>query len=203
MNSEENVKTANREPRTANCQIQIPDPSLILLIGPSGAGKSTFAARHFQPTEIVSSDRCRAMICDDESDQTLNSEVFRLVHYLVRVRLVLKRLTVVDATNLQYEARRPFLRMARVNRMPVVAVVFDVSPETCLSNNRARPNRFVNEDVLKQHFEELTEAINSIKGIDREGYEQIHFLDAAKLDEATIERVKIDAESRFQIEKLE
>ncbi|MBL8188496.1 MAG: AAA family ATPase [Acidobacteria bacterium] len=56
--------------------LEIPVPSLVLLIGSSGAGKSTFAARHFQPTEIISSDRCRAMICDDESDQTINTEAF-------------------------------------------------------------------------------------------------------------------------------
>ncbi|HKQ89636.1 MAG TPA: AAA family ATPase, partial [Blastocatellia bacterium] len=45
---------------------------MILLVGPSGAGKSTFAARHFKQTEIISSDGCRAMVCDDESDQSYN-----------------------------------------------------------------------------------------------------------------------------------
>ena len=39
--------------------IEIPDFSLIVLIGSTGSGKSTFAAKHFLPTEVVSSDYCR------------------------------------------------------------------------------------------------------------------------------------------------
>ncbi|MGH9799116.1 MAG: AAA family ATPase, partial [Blastocatellia bacterium] len=111
--------------------IEIPDPSLVLLIGSSGAGKSTFAAHHFQPSEVVSSDRCRAMIRDDESDQMINSEAFGLLHHIARLRLQQRRLTVIDATNLQFGARRPLLRMARAYRMPMVAVVFRISLENC------------------------------------------------------------------------
>lgn len=36
-------------------EIVLPEQSLVVLIGVSGAGKSTFAARHFLPTEVVSS----------------------------------------------------------------------------------------------------------------------------------------------------
>ena len=37
-------------------RLTIPDYCLVVLIGASGSGKSTFAARHFLPTEVVSSD---------------------------------------------------------------------------------------------------------------------------------------------------
>lgn len=50
-------------------EIQIPELSLIVLIGVSGSGKSTFARKHFQPTEVISSDTCRGLISDDETDQ--------------------------------------------------------------------------------------------------------------------------------------
>ena len=50
-------------------QIKIPKLSLVVLVGPSGSGKSTFARRHFQPTEVLSSDFCRGMVSDDENDQ--------------------------------------------------------------------------------------------------------------------------------------
>ena len=32
----------------------LPDPCLVVLIGATGSGKSTFAAQHFQPTEVIS-----------------------------------------------------------------------------------------------------------------------------------------------------
>src|SRR5437899_10977692 len=56
--------------------IKIPDFALVVLIGATGSGKSTFAAREFLATEIISSDRCRALVSDDETDQTATSEAF-------------------------------------------------------------------------------------------------------------------------------
>jgi predicted kinase len=163
----------------------LPDPSLILLIGPSGAGKSTFARRFFQPTEIVSSDNCRALICDDEGNQGLHSEAFGLLHHITRLRLSVRRLTVVDATNLQYRARRPLLRIARLHRMPVVAIVFNISLATCLSHNLARPHRFVVEDAIKQHALELSLAMARLS---REGYERIFVLDENQIESVMVER---------------
>ena len=49
-------------------KLTIPELSLVVLVGPSGAGKSTFARTHFRPTEVVSSDRCRGLVSDDEND---------------------------------------------------------------------------------------------------------------------------------------
>src|SRR5262245_23970124 len=96
--------------------IELPTPSLVLLVGPSGAGKSTFAARRFKTTEIVSSDRCRAMLVDEEGDQTINASAFALLHHIARARLAAGKLTVIDATNLETRARRPLLRIARACR---------------------------------------------------------------------------------------
>ena len=42
--------------------ISLPNLSLVMLVGVSGAGKSTFAARHFGPFEVVSSDTCRGIV---------------------------------------------------------------------------------------------------------------------------------------------
>src|SRR5215813_9693080 len=131
--------------------LQIPDPSLILLIGPSGAGKSTFAARHFRQTEVVSSDRCRAMVCDDESDQSVNGAAFDLLHHIARVRLAARRLAVIDATNLETRARRRLLRIANDNRIPAVAIAFGIPLEKCLERNLARSERVVEEEVVSLH----------------------------------------------------
>ncbi|HJZ54547.1 MAG TPA: AAA family ATPase, partial [Gemmataceae bacterium] len=61
-------------------KITVPKLSLIVLVGPSGSGKSTFARRHFLPTEILSSDACRAMVSDDENNQAVTNEAFTLLH---------------------------------------------------------------------------------------------------------------------------
>lgn len=152
-------------------KLEIPNPSLVLLIGASGAGKSTFAARHFLPTEIISSDHCRAMICDDESNQDVNAEAFGLLHHIARLRLANRLLTVIDATNLQFQARRPLLRMARAHRVPVVAIVFNIALETCLKQNQSRQQRFVNENVIEQHIQQLD---NAMLRLNREGYARIY-----------------------------
>ncbi len=94
--------------------ISIPKLSLVVLVGPSGSGKSTFARKHFLPTEIVSSDDCRAMVSDDENDQAVTPEAFALLHYVAAQRLALGRLTVIDATNVQPEARALLLDLARL-----------------------------------------------------------------------------------------
>jgi protein phosphatase len=159
---------------------------LVLLIGSSGAGKSTFAARHFAPTEVVSSDRCRATICDDESDQSVNAQAFALLHHIARLRMAQPRLTVIDATNLQYRARRPFLRMARRQRLPVIAIVFNVSLATCLAHNQARSQRIVLPDVLHLHADQFAAAVGRLE---REGYERIYWLDETEMSDTGIKKI--------------
>ncbi len=61
--------------------VSIPNLSLVVLIGPSGSGKSTFARKHFLPTEVLSSDACRGMVCDDENDQTVTNQAFWLAYF--------------------------------------------------------------------------------------------------------------------------
>jgi Predicted kinase len=46
------------EPGTA---VALPDPALVVLVGASGSGKSAWAAEHYRPDEVVSSDRLRAL----------------------------------------------------------------------------------------------------------------------------------------------
>ena len=69
--------------------MKIPRLSLVVLIGPSGSGKSTFARRHFKATEILSSDACRAMVSDEENDQTVTNQAFELLRFIAGKRLAL------------------------------------------------------------------------------------------------------------------
>ena len=107
-------------------KITIPELSLVVLIGPSGSGKSTFARKHFTPTEVLSSDACRALVSDDENSQAATKDAFEVLHFIAAKRLVGGRLVVVDATNVQPEARKPLVELARTYHVLPVALVFDL-----------------------------------------------------------------------------
>src|ERR1700735_609313 len=104
-------------------KISIPNLSLVVLVGPSGSGKSTFARKHFLPTEVLSSDACRAMVSDEENNQGVTNDAFAVLHFIAAKRLTLGRLTVVDATNVQPEARKPLVELARQYHCLPVAIV--------------------------------------------------------------------------------
>src|SRR5260370_38298986 len=94
-------------------KIAISELSVVVLVGPSGCGTSTFGRKHFKATEVRSSDFCRGLVSDNENDQTATNEAFSVLHFIARKRLAAGRLTVVDATNVQPEARKPLVAMAR------------------------------------------------------------------------------------------
>ena len=111
--------------------LNLPELSLVALIGPSSCGKSTFAARHFRPTEVLSSDECRGLVSDDEVDQSATVDAFEVLHFIVAKRLARGRLTVIDATNVQPRARQPIVELARRFHVPPVAIVFALPEAVC------------------------------------------------------------------------
>src|SRR5438093_6066857 len=123
-------------------KISIPKLSLVVLIGPSGSGKSTFARKHFLPTEVLSSDACRGMVSDDETNQAVTNEAFALLHYIAAQRLALGRLTVIDATNVQPEARKPLVELARKFHCLSVSVVINLTDCLCQDRNCSRDERY-------------------------------------------------------------
>ncbi|MFB4314786.1 polynucleotide kinase-phosphatase [Actinomadura sp. 21ATH] len=122
-------------------EIKVPEMGLVVLVGVSGSGKSHFAAKHFAPTQVVSSDRCRGMVSDDENDQSATGDAFDLLHYIVRKRLRRGLLTVVDATNVQPKSREALLRIAKDHDVLSVAIVLDVPEHVAAERNAARPDR--------------------------------------------------------------
>ncbi|MEV6976815.1 polynucleotide kinase-phosphatase [Kitasatospora sp. NPDC093806] len=153
--------------------IPVPEGSLVLLVGTSGAGKSSFARRHFRPTEVVSSDTCRALVADDENDQSASADAFELLHFLVGKRLAAGRLTVVDATNVQAHARKRLLAIAKEHDAPTTAIVLDVPPGVCAERNRTRPDRELPPQVIPRQHRELRAAL---AGLPKEGFRRVHVL---------------------------
>jgi protein phosphatase len=147
--------------------MRIPEPSLIILIGPSGSGKSTFARKHFKPTEILSSDFCRGLVSDDETDQTATNDAFEVLRFIAAKRLAAGKLTVIDATNVQVEARKPLLALAREYHYLTVAIVFNMPPKLCQERNEGRPDRNLKPHVIRQQNQQLRRSLRYLK---REGF---------------------------------
>jgi len=154
-------------------KLTLPDPSLVALIGVAGAGKSTFARQHFLPTEIVSSDHCRALVSDEENNQTVNQQAFEILHLIAASRLTYHKLTVIDATNVQREARAQLLALAREHRIPAVAVVLNFDLESCLHRNAQRGHRVVPPDIILQQYADLQKALGTLTD---EGFHTISIL---------------------------
>lgn len=118
--------------------LNLPAPCLVVLAGPGASGKSTWAAAHFTPTEIVSSDQLRAVVGAAEDDLTASADAFALLQAVVRGRVGRRLTTVVDTLGLDATHRAGWLALAREHRVPVVAVAFDTPAEQCRTRNRAR-----------------------------------------------------------------
>lgn len=171
-------------------EIKIPELSLVVLVGISGSGKSTFAKRLFKETEILSSDRCRAIVSDNENDQAATNDAFELLHYIAGKRLKNGLLTVVDATNIQSEARRPLVQLAREYHCLPVAIVLDVPEKECQERNDKRLDRDFGKHVIRQQRSQLR---RSFKNLKREGFRHIHVLKSVEEIEAitSIKRDKL------------
>jgi protein phosphatase len=164
----------------------IPELSLVVLIGPSGCGKSTFARKHFKPTEVMSSDGFRALVSDDENDQSSTDDAFAALHFVAARRLARGKLTVIDATNVQPEARKPLVALARQYHVLPVAIVLDPPERVCHERNRSRPDRDFGPHVIRNQRSQLH---RSLRGLGREGFRHVHVLKSQEeVDTALIER---------------
>jgi protein phosphatase len=169
--------------------LTIPKLSLVVLVGPSGSGKSTFARRHFRPTEVLSSDFCRGMVSDDENDQSVTKEAFEVLRFVAGKRLSLGRLTVVDATNVQPEARRPLVELARQYHCLPVAIVLDLPERVCQERNRDRLDRDFGPHVIRNQSSQLR---RSLRGVRKEGFRHVFLLETPEeVEAATVERVPL------------
>lgn len=149
-----------------------------MLVGAAGSGKSTFAARHFAPDDVVSSDEYRRMLTGDPADQRASGLAFRRLHDDLAVRLAAGRLTVVDATNVTPHARRVLLGRADDAGVPTVAIVLDLPPATVHAQNGGRTSRVVPTDVVDRHLAGLRLAMDSGR-LAGEGWTVIHVIDGS------------------------
>src|SRR4029077_9998650 len=164
---------ANPDGSVYAVNITIPELSLVAMVGASGCGKSTFARQHFKSTEILSSDFCRGLVSDDQNDQSATNDAFDLLHYIARKRLAAGRLTVVDATNVQIEARKPIVALAREYHVLPVAIVLNPPEKLCHDHNQSRADRQFGPHVVRNQSQQLR---RSLRGLEREGFRHVFIL---------------------------
>ncbi|GAA3508862.1 polynucleotide kinase-phosphatase [Streptosporangium album] len=175
-------------------EIAVPEMSLVVLVGISGSGKSTFARRHFAPTQVVSSDFCRGLVADDENDQAATPDAFDVLNYIVGTRLRRGLLTVVDATNVQWEARKKLVELAKSHNVLVDAIVMDVPEEVAVERNEARPDRDFGSHVIRRQSKDLR---RSMAKISRDGFRRVHVLRGTdEIEAATVVREKAWSDRR-------
>ena len=157
--------------------LNIPSRALVLLVGAAGCGKSTFARKHFKSTEIVSSDALRAAVSDDESDQSASADAFEVLRLITGKRLRRGRLTVIDATSVQRDARRSLLALAARYGRPSIAIALHLPLEICLGRLQSRRDRLVAPEVVEKQTADLDA---SLPGLAAEGFEQVYLLENAE-----------------------
>jgi protein phosphatase len=192
-------ETAGAGPAGADAvrrELAVPALSLVCLVGVSGSGKSTFAARHFLPTEVISSDFCRGLVADDENDQAASGDAFDVLHYIAGKRLAAGRLTVIDATNVQPDARKHLVALAKEHDVLPVAIVLDLPERLCLDRNVGRPDRDFGPHVVRRQRDVLR---RSLRGLQREGFRTVHVLKTPEeVDAATITRTRLYNDLRHE-----
>lgn len=180
------MDTISPQQRQRPLKITLPQRSLIVLCGPAGAGKSTFAHRlvqqnqraGFAPSMIISSDYCRRIIFDDETNQQANRETFDLFHFIIAKRMLQDRPTIADSTALSWEARRNLLELARRYNYHTCLLIFDIAPDICLQHEQQRERR-VGADVINYHFGQLQQLLAEYQ---REDWNQVHQLHEADIN---------------------
>jgi F420-dependent oxidoreductase-like protein len=151
-------------------ELKLPAPSLIVLVGPSASGKSTWAARHFAESEIVSSDRLRAMVGAGEDDQVAGTAAFDLLNRIVSARLERGLTTVIDTLGYERDSRRRWVAEAHGFGVPAHAVVFDTTAEVAEERNSARARPIPKTALRRQ----LTRMKTVVGELDEDEFDGIH-----------------------------
>ena len=177
--------------------IILPEFSLVALVGVSGAGKTTFARRHFLPTQILTSDRFRALVSDNENSMEASGDAFEVLYTVAQKRLSRGILTVIDATNIQDYARRELLDLAARYGAAPVAIVLDVPEEICIARTLKRTDRPFGADVVMEHFKEFYQTMEMIQD---EGFQSVNILNGQKEIDGAI--ISVNDEPLSQLREI-
>jgi protein phosphatase len=122
----------------------------------------------------------------EENSQAATNDAFEVMYFIASKRLTTGKLVVIDATNVQVEARKPIIALARQFHCIPVAIVFDLPEKLCHERNRNRPDRDFVPHVIRQQSQQLR---RSLRNLQREGFRRVHILHSPEeVDAAEIVR---------------
>ena len=150
--------------------MRLPDPCLVVLVGATAAGKSSWAREWFDPDQVVSSDRLRAVVGRGERDQRAGGDAFEVLDLIVAKRMRRRLATVVDSTGLDAGRRAAWRALAERHDVPAYAVVFDTAASVVRERNRAREEP-VPSKVVSAQLREVGAAAGVLAG---EGWAGVH-----------------------------
>lgn len=153
-------------------EISLPATTLLVLCGAPGCGKSTFASRFFRDTQVVSSDECRLLVSDSETNIAASGEAFKLFYYTIERRLSLGRFTVADSTAVTRWARSRLLGIGRKYGFNVAVLIFDIPEDVCMRRNKGR-NRRVILPVIARMRKMIR---HTLEVVSDEGFDRVHVL---------------------------
>ncbi|WP_084473972.1 polynucleotide kinase-phosphatase [Deinococcus pimensis] len=153
--------------------LQLPELCLVALVGASGSGKTTFARAHFRPGEVLSSDAFRLLVGNDENAQDATNDAFDALYFVARKRLARGLLTVIDATNVQSDARKRIVTLAKEFDVLPVAIVLDLPQEVLTARHAARTDRPFGAHVIPQQVSQLRKSLSKLQ---TEGFRQVGVL---------------------------
>jgi F420-dependent oxidoreductase-like protein len=153
--------------------LRLPDPCLVVLVGATATGKSHWAAEWFDPDQVVSADRLRAVVGSGERDQRASRDAFEVLDLIVAKRLRRRLTTVIDSTGLQAKRREAWRSLAEREGVPVYAVVFDPPASLVRERNRARgtpvPSKIVSGQLRESDGVEDRLGTEGFAGVHRPG----------------------------------
>ncbi len=153
---------------------------LHVLIGAPGAGKSTFAKNmkvENPDIVILNLDSLRAEFGTGEEDQSVNQQAYDAMIYRLYRALEENKSIVVDATNMDRQTRKRFVKIGKKHNATLIAHVLIVPREVLIERNRIRGEnggRNVGEGVidmmLNKYFPPTLE----------DGFDKVNFIDNNK-----------------------
>ena len=113
----------------------------------------------------------------DDRTEAATIAAFDVLYYIAGKRLAAGRLTVIDATNVQRDSRKPIVELARRYHCLPVAIVLNLTEDVCHARNAGRADRAFGPHVARQHAQQLR---RSLRGLKDEGFRHVFVLSSVE-----------------------